>query len=155
MSVSLCTNSRQLIKKSKPGLVVPNFMQITFHGVRGSVPVSGPKFSKYGGHTSCLEVCTNDVQIIIDAGSGFQNVKLLEDRPLLLVFSHFHHDHIQGLAFNPDLLRQKREIFLASALCDAKTLQNTLKNYFHGAYFPIDLIAVKDKFVFCDFEKLT
>ena len=155
MSVSLCTNSRQLIKKSKPGLVVPNFMQITFHGVRGSVPVSGPKFSKYGGHTSCLEVCTDDVQLIIDAGSGFQNVKLLEDRPLLLVFSHFHHDHIQGLAFNPDLLRQKREIFLASALCDAKTLQNNLKNYFHGAYFPIDLIEVKDKFVFCDFEKLT
>ena len=117
MSVRLCANSRQLIKKSKSGLVVPNFMQITFHGVRGSVPVSGPKFSKYGGHTSCLEVCTNDVQLIIDAGSGFQNVKLLEDRPLLLVFSHFHHDHIQGLAFNPDLLRQKREIFLASALC--------------------------------------
>ena len=62
-------------------------MKITFHGVRGSVPVSGPKFSKYGGHTSCLEVCTQDVQLIIDAGSGFQNVKLLEDRPLLLVLA--------------------------------------------------------------------
>ena len=49
-------------------------MQAIFHGVRGSVPVSGQEFASFGGHTTCLEIRTKDVQIIIDTGSGFQNV---------------------------------------------------------------------------------
>ncbi len=91
-------------------------MKIKFHGARGSVPVSGPDFAVYGGHTTCLELVSDAWQIVVDAGSGFQNVRLLEDRPVILLFSHFHHDHILGLAFNPDLLGQNRE-FLFPVPC--------------------------------------
>jgi len=129
-------------------------MKIKFHGARGSVPVSGPDFAGYGGHTTCLELVSDAWQIVVDAGSGFQNVRLLEDRPVILLFSHFHHDHIQGLAFNPDLLGQNRGFFVSSALCDSNTLKGHLQNYFHGAYFPIDLIEAKDRFIFADFETL-
>ena len=45
-------------------------IQVTFHGVRGSVPVSGSDFSAYGGHTTCFEIRTSDIQIIVDAGAA-------------------------------------------------------------------------------------
>jgi len=129
-------------------------IQVTFHGVRGSVPVSGSDFSAYGGHTTCFEIRTSDIQIIVDAGSGFQNVALAETGPIIIAFTHFHHDHIQGLAFNGDLLRQDREIFVTSALCGSEILKTNLQNYFHGAYFPIDLIAIKHQLNFVDFDEI-
>ena len=58
-------------------------MKITFHGVRGSVPVSGPKFSKYGGHTSCLEVCTQDVQLIIDDEIRMADARAMQESELV------------------------------------------------------------------------
>ena len=129
-------------------------MQATFHGVRGSVPVSGADFSGYGGHTTCFEIRTPEVQVIIDAGSGFQNVSIAEDGPVILVFTHFHHDHIQGLAFNADLLRLNREIFVTSGLCGPGILKEHLQSYFHGAYFPIDLIALKHQLHFVEFNEI-
>ena len=130
-------------------------MQVTFHGVRGSVPVSGPEFARFGGHTTCLELRSSAIQVIIDAGSGFQNVPIAEDGPVVLMFSHFHHDHIQGLAFNADILRQNREIFVTSALCSATESKACLQTYFHGVYFPIDLIGLKDGLRFVDFSELS
>ena len=129
-------------------------MQAIFHGVRGSVPVSGAAFSAYGGHTTCFEIRTPDVQVIIDAGSGFQNVRIAEEGPVILVFTHFHHDHIQGLAFNGDLLRLNREIFVTSGLCGPDLLKDHLQSYFHGAYFPIDLIALKHQLHFVEFNEI-
>lgn len=129
-------------------------IRVTFHGVRGSVPVSGADFAAYGGHTTCLEIRTPDVQIIVDAGSGFQNVEIAEASPVIIAFTHFHHDHIQGLAFNGDLLRQDREIFVTSALCGPEILRKNLQNYFHGVYFPIDLIAIKHQLNFVDFDEI-
>ena len=64
-------------------------MRVTFHGVRGSISASGADFSDYGGHTICTEIMTDAAQIIIDAGSGFQNVALADDRPAVILLSHF------------------------------------------------------------------
>ena len=55
-------------------------MNVIFHGVRGSISVSGIEFSRYGGNTTCTEIMTDTAQIILDAGSGFQNVALANDR---------------------------------------------------------------------------
>jgi phosphoribosyl 1,2-cyclic phosphodiesterase len=40
-------------------------------GVRGSTPVSGPNFVRYGGPTSCLVVADDDASptLILDAGT--------------------------------------------------------------------------------------
>ena len=109
-------------------------MQAIFHGVRGSVPVSGQEFASFGGHTTCLEIRTKDVQIIIDTGSGFQNVGIAEDGLVIIAFSHFHHDHIQGIAFNRDLLTGKRDILVTSGLCNPSALQQNIQTYFDGAF---------------------
>jgi hypothetical protein len=45
-------------------------MKITFYGVRGSIPVSGPDTWKFGGDTSCVHIQLNngtDVIMILTA----------------------------------------------------------------------------------------
>ena len=58
-------------------------MDITFFGVRGSTPVSGNDYAEFGGSTTSLEISTPHCQIIFDTGSGFRNIKLREDVPVL------------------------------------------------------------------------
>ena len=40
-------------------------MIIRFWGTRGSIPVSGKEFVKYGGDTTCVEIRTKNDEIII------------------------------------------------------------------------------------------
>ena len=70
------------------------------HGVRGSIPTPSHKMLGYGGNTICVEVRTSDYQLIFDCGSGFSKVDFDNDLQTIVFISHFHHDHIQGLAFN-------------------------------------------------------
>lgn len=76
---------------------------ITFWGIRGSIPTPGPDTVKYGGNTICVEVRCGDELIIIDCGSGVRVLgqALLESLPIraTILFTHFHWDHIQGYPF--------------------------------------------------------
>ena len=79
-------------------------MKLRFWGVRGSIPSPGPKTVRYGGNTTCLEVRTDEGDIIIlDAGTGVfpASQSMLGEMPLTahLFISHTHWDHIQGLPF--------------------------------------------------------
>ena len=72
-------------------------MFIRCHGARGSIPVSGEGYLKYGGDTTCLEIRTrNDEVIIVDAGSGIRrlgNNLLREGRfQYNILFTHSHWD---------------------------------------------------------------
>ena len=50
-------------------------MRVKFWGVRGSLPVPGPKTERYGGNTSCVEVrSAAGTRIIIDAGTGIRKL---------------------------------------------------------------------------------
>ena len=112
-------------------------MKLSIHGCRGSAATSSPSTNKYGGNTSCFEVITGDDQIIFDAGSGFKNIKFSKSRASFLLISHFHHDHIQGLPFNPELFDPKNEIIISSGLCDIELVKQTIRKCFSPPYFPI------------------
>ena len=48
-------------------------MKIKFWGARGSIPVSGKNYNKYGGSTTCVEVRSKKNElVIVDAGSGIR-----------------------------------------------------------------------------------
>ena len=70
------------------------------HGVRGSTPNPSQNYLFFGGNTPCVEIKTQKYQLIFDCGSGFSKVDFTNDLETILFISHFHHDHIQGLAFN-------------------------------------------------------
>lgn len=71
-------------------------IEVTFRGVRGSTPVA---HSKYGGHTSCIEIMAGSTQIICDAGSGLVDVDIEDKHDIHLLLSHAHMDHIMGLPY--------------------------------------------------------
>jgi len=49
-------------------------MKIKFWGTRGSIPVNGKEFCKYGGNTSSVEILPSEnISFILDAGSGIRN----------------------------------------------------------------------------------
>ena len=111
------------------------------HGTRGSIP-QPQNTSRYGGNTSCYEVITDDFQIIFDTGTGFQDVALDQDRMTVILYSHFHHDHIQGLPFNLDVFSHLENIYLSSALVNRQVLKNLIQTYFSGGYFPVDIVTI-------------
>ena len=46
--------------------------QVRFWGVRGSIPVSGPEYIRYGGNSPCIELCCGNKRIVLDGGSGLR-----------------------------------------------------------------------------------
>jgi phosphoribosyl 1,2-cyclic phosphodiesterase len=77
-------------------------MKVKFWGVRGSIASPGPKTVRYGGNTTCIEIRTdNNELIIIDAGTGIFPLSqtLLAELPVTanVLITHSHWDHIQGL----------------------------------------------------------
>ncbi len=76
-------------------------MYIKSWGSRGSIPVSGPEYTKYGGDTTCLEIRTKSGHVVIvDAGTGIRrlgNQLVKEERfKYHFIFTHAHWDHIMG-----------------------------------------------------------
>jgi phosphoribosyl 1,2-cyclic phosphodiesterase len=79
-------------------------MKVKFWGVRGSIPSPGPKTVRYGGNTTCIEIRTdNNELIILDGGSGIFPLAqtLLKELPVTahIFNTHSHWDHIHGLPF--------------------------------------------------------
>jgi phosphoribosyl 1,2-cyclic phosphodiesterase len=77
-------------------------MIVTYWGVRGSMPVPGSSTVRYGGNTSCVAVRRGDSLLVIDAGTGIVRLGERMDpriRDVLVLISHRHMDHLQGLPF--------------------------------------------------------
>ena len=121
-------------------------MKVRFWGVRGSIPVPGPDTVRVGGNTACVEVQTEDREVlIIDAGTGIRLLGLdLARRPTerliaVLLFSHTHWDHIQGLPFfTPAAMKQNREVVLGERRVDRR-LEQVLAGQMVDAYLPFSL----------------
>lgn len=121
-------------------------MRIRFWGVRGSIPVPGPSTVRVGGNTPCVEVETEQRQVVIlDAGTGIRLLGLdLAARRggrlmAVLLFSHTHWDHIQGLPFfSPARLRHNRLVILGERRMDSH-LEQVLAGQMVDAYLPFTI----------------
>ena len=128
-------------------------LSLLIHGARGSVPAPGTKFSKYGGNTTCFEIETEDSQIFVDAGTGFSSANIDDDKKkVYLLFTHLHHDHLQGLLFNPSLFTRNREIIVSSALMSGDKLKQYLAEYFSPPFFPPNVFSYANCLNFVDFD---
>lgn len=90
-------------------------MFITCWGSRGSIPVSGKEYNKYGGDTTCIEIRTKSGEIIIvDAGTGIRRLgnKLIQEglHFFNFIFTHAHWDHLMGLPFFRPLFSSQTKI---------------------------------------------
>ena len=74
-------------------------LQIRLLGVRGSVPVHGPAFARFGGATSCVFCLAGKEAILLDAGSGLlweELPQVLPEKRFSVLLTHAHVDHILG-----------------------------------------------------------
>ena len=79
-------------------------MKLFIGGARGSVPVSGRDFLRYGGNTPCVAVLDSDgaPRLLLDAGTGIRRImEIFGGRAFegSILLSHLHWDHLQGLPF--------------------------------------------------------
>jgi phosphoribosyl 1,2-cyclic phosphodiesterase len=121
-------------------------VKVRFWGVRGSIPVPGPSTVRVGGNTPCVEIQTSDREVlIIDAGTGIRLLGLdVDRRPVermiaVLLFSHTHWDHIQGLPFfTPAGLPRNRLVILGEHRVDRR-LEQVLAGQMAEPYLPFSL----------------
>mgnify|MGYP001306773039 CR=1 FL=1 len=117
-------------------------MFIRCWGSRGSIPVSGREYLRYGGDTTCLEIRTrNDHVIIVDAGTGIRrlgNFLLQEKRYSYdLLFTHAHWDHLMGFPFFKPLYREEVEIRIQGCPFAQKFVETMLSRVMSPPNFPV------------------
>ena len=93
-------------------------MKLKFYGTRGSIPICDAGFQQFGGNTTCLQITFTDTNriAIIDAGTGLRNLGRdlraigHKQEQIVIAFTHFHWDHIQGFPFSFDQAMQLAEM---------------------------------------------
>lgn len=119
--------------------------KFTIWGSRGSVPVSTPEISSYGGQTTCHELELPDARIIIDAGSGMLELgrKMKQDtKKNLLLFTHVHWDHVVGFPFFSPLFRPDFHVDVRGVPRSGKSVYDAVCELNRPPIFPVDLREV-------------
>lgn len=123
-------------------------MTIRFWGARGSHPVSGAAYLRFGGNTPCVEIEAGDHTIILDAGTGIIELgkslmarSIESDAPIqaTILFSHMHHDHTQGFPFFMPAYRGTTHLRIFGPGIFEKDLAETLARTMLPPAFPLTL----------------
>jgi phosphoribosyl 1,2-cyclic phosphodiesterase len=150
------------LKRQKP-LPIPTRLDLHFWGTRGSIPVSGIEYQRYGGNTSCVSLTSDTGHLFIfDCGSGIRELGnfLLsnqwnpptEDGQKIIAgyifLSHTHWDHIQGFPFfNPVFRPHNRFNLMGWSNC-SQTLMSIMAGQMEQIYFPVSLKSLPSELNF-------
>jgi phosphoribosyl 1,2-cyclic phosphodiesterase len=128
-------------------------MEVRFWGVRGSIAVSGPRYTRTGGNTTCVEVVHEGERLILDGGTGLRALgEAIGFAPVraTLLFSHLHWDHIQGVPFFTPAFHPASELTFAGVARESGTLREALALQMRPPQFPVGLDALRGARRFVD-----
>ncbi|MGH6636064.1 MAG: MBL fold metallo-hydrolase [Gammaproteobacteria bacterium] len=116
---------------------------IRFWGVRGSYATPYSSQLGVGGNTSCVEVQADSHLLVCDAGTGLIPLgKALESEGLpnkfLIIFSHYHWDHICGLPFFDPAFRSDCELLFFGPGGSRKAIEKRISQMMKAPYFPVE-----------------
>jgi phosphoribosyl 1,2-cyclic phosphodiesterase len=112
-------------------------------GARGSIPAPSPETIRYGGNTSCVQLTLSDGTILVlDAGTGIRSLGLAlppSERPLNILLTHLHLDHIQGLMFFAPMFRPKSKIVIWGPAAPEASLEDRIARYISAPLSPVEV----------------
>jgi phosphoribosyl 1,2-cyclic phosphodiesterase len=141
--------------------IVGSRITLRYWGVRGTLPVPGPKSLRYGGNTSCVTTGFSDGRIFIfDAGSGIRNLghHLLRKGGRIsgkIFISHPHWDHINALPFFTPLYVQGNEFEVLGPMHSDKHMRELIGDQMDGIYFPVTMREFGASVTFRDLREET
>ncbi len=140
--------------------IIEDKIEVSFWGVRGTLPVPGKRTVRYGGNTSCVSLEFPRGQFFIfDAGSGIKplsNHLLASGRPMIgakIFISHPHWDHINGLPFFIPLYMQGNEFEICGPAHGDDTMEKLISGQMDGVYFPVNIKEFSARVSFRDLKE--
>jgi len=140
--------------------IIEDKIEISFWGVRGTLPVPGKRTVRYGGNTSCVSLEFPRGQFFIfDAGSGIKplsNHLLSTGRSMIgakIFISHPHWDHINGLPFFIPLYMQGNEFEICGPAHGDDTMESLISGQMDGVYFPVNIKEFSARVSFRDLKE--
>jgi phosphoribosyl 1,2-cyclic phosphodiesterase len=124
-------------------------------GCRGSLASPGPETVSYGGNTSCLSLeLEDDTPVCLDSGTGIRafGLELVKEfpRPIHLLLTHLHLDHVEGLGFFAPLWLKETVLHIWGPPSPLASLEERITRYFSPPLFPIQLSDVPAELHFHD-----
>ncbi len=124
--------------------------------------------STYGGNTTCVEVLAGDQQFILDMGTGVRELgkaqlermfatstKILSG---VILQSHVHWDHIQGIPFWAPMYLQRRQFQCEYKFFGGKSWDSQLDLVYRGQMnppvFPVSLEELEETAMVMKFETI-
>ncbi len=100
---------------------------------------AAPAATRYGTHTACVSVETPSNLFIFDAGSGIsllgnELMKNGKHKLLWLFLTHFHPDHVEGLANFPCARDKDYTLYISGASDPDKPLEQELKTVLEAGF---------------------
>jgi phosphoribosyl 1,2-cyclic phosphodiesterase len=128
-------------------------MQVRCWGSRGSIPVSGREYLKYGGDTTCLEIRARSGDlIIVDAGTGIRrlgnHLADIGQKRINFLFTHAHWDHIMGFPFFKPLYFKESLIHIQRCPYHDKFVETILSKVMAHPHFPVRYADVTAQMTF-------
>ncbi len=115
---------------------------VTVHGCRGSVPVSGAQFLRYGGATTCFEIeVTPARRLLVDAGTGALRINGdLPDQPLdfHVLMTHVHWDHALALPFLAPLYDPANRFTFYGRDVGGMDIEEAIDRVMRPPWFPVN-----------------
>ena len=126
--------------------IMEDKIEVTFWGVRGTLPVAGQRSLRYGGSTSCVALSFPQGQFFIfDAGTGIKELSnSLAARNRLnlaakIFISHPHWDHINALPFFAPLYIPGNEFEILGPVHANMSMQEMISAQMDDIFFPITI----------------
>lgn len=117
-------------------------MKVVFGGVRGSFPVSGPEYEKYGGDTtSILFESPSETQVVVDCGTGLGRLTplLYANQDVHILLTHYHLDHLNGIFNLPQLSRERACVRIYGPRLQTYGPKEILSAYIRRPFWPVQL----------------
>lgn len=131
-------------------------MRVKLYGTRGSIPIANRDSIKYGGNTTCMHLISDCVPrghaLVVDTGSGFvplgHNGLEAGTTKYHIFYSHYHHDHTQGLLLAPPTFIQGIGIEIFGPEDNGWGPRQVVETLMRPPLFPVHLRQIGSRFAF-------